>query len=128
MSEIIIDNEISSPQVFSRHSDSNIDHVLLFSSRSYIHYDLMSNNILGSFIAMTPKIAAEKAFTSLLKKIKMENGDAAAIQKIYLIDENTDISYTFLAQRIKRTKPFKIDIGSEKNFVFHYKNLIEKIE
>lgn len=126
MAETIIDNEISSPLIFSQGSDHNIDNMLLLYSNNYIHIDDITRKILGTYNAINSKIAAEKAFTTLLK-IKMENNDILTSQKIYLMDNNTKKNHVFLVHRVKRTKTLDIDIDNKK-IVFHYKNLVERLE
>jgi hypothetical protein len=102
-------------------------------------FKVMSGNgdFVGRYVGTTPKVAASKAFTQLMRKIKCDNGNASVgpiSTKVVLKEESRDGTtskiYTYNARRVKLDQPQEIDIpgpdGTVKKISYTHANQITK--
>ncbi|AGF85613.1 hypothetical protein QJ854_gp169 [Moumouvirus goulette] len=99
--------------------------------RSFRCIDTKNGESFGYYISQTPKSAASKAFTQMIKNSNNKNK-----KQVIVLRESTNGSprktYFYEGQRIELDKPQKIRIntgdGNEKVITYKYKNIINKIE
>ncbi|AGC01688.1 hypothetical protein H012_gp777 [Acanthamoeba polyphaga moumouvirus] len=100
-------------------------------NRSFRCIDTRNGESFGHYISQTPKAAASKAFTQMLR-----NTDNKDKKYIIVLRESTQGSpkktYFYEGQRIEFDKPQKIKIdlgnGNQKTITYKYRNIINKIE
>ena len=125
--EIITDNEIYTPLIFSENLDMSS---IMPNRKNYMHFDPSTGESFGFYQACSEKNAANKAFMILLRKIHQNEGDIRNAQEIYLREillDGADKVHPFIVQRVKMQEPTRIDIGNGKVFLFSYKNIIRRI-
>uniref|UniRef100_A0A6G6AAJ9 Uncharacterized protein n=1 Tax=Borely moumouvirus TaxID=2712067 RepID=A0A6G6AAJ9_9VIRU len=100
-------------------------------NRTFRCIDTRNGESFGHYTSQTPKAAASKAFTQMIKNANDKN-------KKYLIvlRESTQGSpkktYFYEGKRVKFDKPqeIKVDLGNgnQRTIVYNYRNVIKKIE
>jgi ribosomal protein L35AE/L33A len=88
------------------------------------------NQTYGKFKAFKPKIAANRAFSSLIKFVDIEDksNDDSFLGKflVFVIkDLNTNQEYKYIGNRIKLKNPVKV-IKNGRDIEYKYKNVIGK--
>ncbi|AVL94555.1 hypothetical protein ma169 [Moumouvirus australiensis] len=101
------------------------------SNRTFRCIDTKNGELFGHYVSQTPKAAASKAFTQMLRGAN--NKDK---KYIIVLRESTQGSpkktYFYEGQRVESDKPQKIKIdlgnGNQRTIVYNYRNVIKKIE
>jgi hypothetical protein len=112
--------------LFNNNSNSNLN----LKPRVFTLVDFPDDNeTFGKFVSIVPKKAANKAFTSLLKVMAMnENNDDYFIGKfiVFVIrDVQNNKEYKYIGNKIKLENPVIVHKNG-KEIKYHFKNIIGK--